>query len=497
DLLQQLEGMEKDPKVQTVLLRIEEFPLGLAAAEETARAINRLVKAGKSVEVYLGSAGLKEYLIASPAQKIFLEPAGELRWLGVRSERYFLRGSLDKLGIQPEFLAAGKYKSAPEMFMRKDLSEPARTATLDQLRATELALRTTLQHTREITEEKWKQISKLGVLSASEAQNLGLIEGQASFTSEIARRETREWIQAWSAPRRTSLHLPPRISVVVAQGNILPSSNRWLRLAGSDGVTPLEMEKKLLIAKKDPRTEAIILRISSPGGEVLASQQIAQRVADTAKDKALFVSMGDVAASGGYYIAAPGKRIFANPMTLTGSIGVFLGKFDFGGLYRWIGLNKEILSDAPYPGLYSEHRAWSDAEKAVMQRRLGSYYEDFLAHVSKFRSLDEKKTRSVAEGRVWTGGQANGNGLVDDLGGYYETVQAVASAQGLSSEEYEIEEIELPIGLMDEFTPTLFANISEPTWSLLAPRQPRPALERLSLFRDHPFQYLTPISAPE
>lgn len=497
-LLTQLQQIEADPTVSKVALRLESFPLGLASAQEVHQALRRLRDGGKSVEVFLGSVGMKEYLIAAAANRIVLEPAGEIRWLGVRSERYFVRGTLDKLGVQPEFLAAGKYKSAPEMFTRHDLSEPAKTATLEELRSTESALREVLAKSKGIQEAGWEKLSKLALLSAQEARNAGLIDDIGSFTSEISKREKQEWILPWEPQRKTHLALPARIAVVVAEGNIMPSSSRWLRLSGNAVVTPSGMEKKLQAARRDRRTQAVVLRVSSPGGEVMASQQIAQRVADLADVKPLLVSMGDVAASGGYYIAAPAKRVYAGSMTLTGSIGVFLGKFDFGGFYRWIGVNKEVLSDSPYPSLYSEHRAWSEGERAVMQRRLDNYYEDFLAHVSKYRSLDAKAARNAAEGRVWTGAQASTRGLVDQIGGYHEAIQAAADAAHLDADEYEVVEIQLPMSLVDQLTPDVWATAPAPSaLSLLLPKETLPKVERLTLFRDHPFQYVTPVSTPE
>ncbi len=499
DLLKDLETLEKDPSVESVVLRLEGFPLGLASAHEAHLALRRLRRAGKSIHVYLGNSGIKEYLIASAADRISMEPAGEIRWLGVRAERYFGKGTLDKVGVEAEFLAAGKYKSAPEMFTRKDSSEAARSAALEEIKGLEESLIKALTQTRKIDRARWKKLLELGLLSASEAKEEGLIDAVEAHSSALAALEKTRWVTPLTRPRKDTLALPRRIAVVVASGNILPDKIRFLSMGGTDQVTPRIMKKKLDKAQLDSRTAAVLLRVSSPGGEVLASQEIASQLEAFGKERDVIVSMGDVAASGGYYIAAPAKRVFASPMTLTGSIGVFLGKFSFAGLYKFIDLHKELLTQGPYPGLYSEDRSWTKSERAVMERRLNHYYDAFVNYVSVNREISKTDAGNAAQGRVWTGLQALDHKLVDEMGGYYEAIQYTALEAGLDPGEFEVWEIEQSAGLFQ-----MLAD-GEPWSKVLGQPSPAaelpPALRRsllwMSVSKDTPYLFLNPVSPPD
>jgi signal peptide peptidase SppA len=495
DLLQDLDEAASNPSMTALVIKVESFPLGLASAAEVHAAIQRVRAAGVDTEIYLSSAGLKEYLIASAGDRVYLEPEGEIRWLGLRAEKYFLKGLLDKVGIEGEFLAAGKYKSAPEMFLRKESSGASREATLDEMKSLETEVLAILGKARKIDGEKWKRLLTLGVLGSDEALKEGITDGVESYASRLASKERNEKLPPIGRRRFDSLSLPPRISVVVAKGSILPGKNRLLSLGGASQVSPGSLEAQLKEAESDERTKGVVLRVSSPGGEVLASQQIAVRIADRKKGVPLYVSMGDMAASGGYYICAPAHRIFAHPLTLTGSIGVFLGKFQFSGLYRWLDLHKEIVTSSPYPGLYSEDRAWSQGEKSVMERRLGKYYGSFISFVAKHRGLTPASVEEAAGGRVWTGRQALDKKLVDELGGYVETIRSAALAAGLGKGDFVINEIETAQGIFDFFTEGGFGGLQTTAASPLSLFFSRSDIEHfhlLTTLRDSPFLYLAP-----
>lgn len=501
DLLKDLEEVRRDNSIEGLVLRLDSFPLGLASAHEFHDALLRVKAAGKSIDVYLADAGIKEYFIASAANRVYIEPSGEIRWLGLRSERYYLKGTLDKIGAEGEFLAAGKYKSAPEMFTRKESSETARTASAEERKALEATLIDLLAKARKIDRAKWRQMLDLGLISADEAHKNGLVDGIASYSTAVDDRNASDWILPVVKRRSEALRLPERVGVVVAAGNILPNRARWLSLAGESAITPGAMGEKLKAAREDSRTRAIVLRIASPGGEVLASQQIATVLENTREVKPLFVSMGDVAASGGYYIAAPAAKIFAGPMTVTGSIGVFLGKFNMAGLFKHIDLRKEVQTEGPYPGLYSEDRPWTKQERLVMERRLTGYYDSFLTYVSRTRRLDKAKVGEVAQGRVWTGKQAIENGLADSPGGYFEAIEYAAQSAGLRPGEYEAFEIETDNGLFGFsgdgiWGSTLSKQAWEP-WRLLLSEKAMQDLVWLSTLRHSPFLYMSPTAPPD
>ncbi len=494
EILKKLKTAQKSPDFSRIIVRIEEFPLGLAAAEEVFGALRELREHGKTVEVYLGNASLKEYYIASAANRVVMEPSSELRLLGFKYSRYYLKGTLDKVGIEGELFAKGKYKSMPEMFTRKDASPLMREESLRQLKKLEEIFLASVKNTR-LTPEKWKQALAQGVYGADEAKAAGLIDEVSSFDVD---KDAKTFATSKRVDRyRDNLQLPSRIAIIPASGDIISQKSPLLAISGQYQIFPEKLEAYLEEATSDPLTKAIVLRVSSGGGEILASQQIATLVEKAKKKKPLVVSMGDAAASGGYMISAPADAIFANSTTLTGSIGVFLGKASLSGLYKKIDLHKEILSHAPYAGLYSEHKSLSDAEKRIFVRRLDDYYDHFVRYVANKRGLDMPKAESAAQGRVWLGEEAEAQKLIDYKGGYLQAVEHAAKLAGLAPDQFDtyILGTKLP----------LFSVFGEDGWIQSEPGfLSSPAVSELARqvywaasFEKQPFLYLSPIEQLE
>lgn len=482
--LRRLREAGENPAISVVLIRLDHFPLGSASAEEVHATILALKAKGKIVHVTLGNAALKEYFIASAANSISLDPSGSLRLLRPRSERYYLKGTLDKIGIGADLIAKGEYKSAPEMITRKGISEPAKQNIFEIIDDSERILLARIKRARKATPETWEKLEGLVFYSADEAKKRGLIDEVLSF--EAMKNEQLKSVRWTSSAEMVneSLRLPPRIAVIVAEGDILERSQGPLALAAGSAVTPEKMGRLLDRALGDPRTKGIVLRVSSPGGEILASNQISELVRQANEKKPVFVSMGDVAASGGYYISAPASRIYIPSLGITGSIGVFTGKPTFGELYKKIDLRKETFSHSPYAGILSEARPWSKEERAIMVRQVDSYYATFLQHVSRYRKLDTIAVDKVARGRVWTGERAHKEKLVDSLGGVWDAVEGIAAKLNLGK-EYEAYEIAPASGPFDLFdSGTLIRELSE-----------TPAIRetaRLSQFSETPFLYWYP-----
>lgn len=442
DMIDRVERARRQPEVTHILVRLKQFPLGLAAAQDLFQALWRAREAGKQIEAFLGNAGLREYLVASAAQKIHVEPGGELRLLGLAESRYYLKGTLDKLGVEGELLAKGKYKSAPEMFTRKEASPAHREAAFDRLRAAEAAVLDILGRAKRVSPEKWKAVLRQAAFGAEDAVATGLADAVRTYSARRDEIGRNTWIREVPTQNRNLLSLPPRVAVVVASGDILQRESGLLSMVAGTPVTPERMKDQLDQAVRDQRAKAIVLRVSSPGGEILPSQQIASLVGAVGEKKPLVASMGDVAASGGYLISAPASKIVAQPLTATGSIGVFLGKFNLQGLYEKIDLRKEILSEAPLAGLYSEDRPLSKEGREVLERRLDEYYASFVRFVSTQRRLSPEDVEKAAQGRVWLGGQAQSRKLVDHVGGYLDAVEAAAKAAGLEPGEFEVSVVE-------------------------------------------------------
>jgi protease-4 len=300
-----------------------------------------------------------------------------------------------------------------------------------------------------VNAEKLAHAYNTALFGADEAKQAGLIDSVDSYLAskdsdknEVATLSTEE--------RSESLRLPPRVAVIVAAGDIMESKVRALSLGGENQVTPAQIKDQLEAAVADSRTAAIVLRIDSPGGEILPSHEISVMVEKAREKKPVVVSMGDVAASGGYYIAAPAERIFAGPLTFTGSIGVFLGKVNAAGLYKWLQLNKEIISEFPHAALFAEDRPWSPDDRAVFVRRLNGYYTGFVHYVARHRKLTDQEAEEAAQGRVWLGDHASALALVDQLGGYREAIAYAAKKAG-AGDNYEVWLLQESVGLFDLF----------------------------------------------
>lgn len=497
DVIAQLEMAEKQSRVDAVILRLESFPMGLAAAEELHEAIWRVRQAGKRVEVFLGNAGIKEYLIAAAGTTVHLEPAGELKILGLRSQRYFLKGTLDKIGVEGLFLAKGEFKSAPEMFTRKESSEPARRAALENIEATETEIQALLMRSRRIDATKWQAIIEQGIFSAEEAKAMGLVDSVGGWQKEGEKVRKGYLLAEDLFTEMDRLALPPRVSVILAEGDILRKKSRLLSVGGGSQITPDSVERQFRRAMTDRRTKAIVFRVSSPGGEILPSDEIAAMVERARKDKLVVISMGDVAASGGYMISAPAERIFADNLTQTGSIGVFLGKFNLGGLFNKIDLKKELIGGGPFAGIDSEDRAWSTAERKLLSRRLDQYYDGFTGFVAKNRRLTQVDVDKVARGRVWIGRQALKHKLVDEIGGLSKAVQYAASQAGYAANDYEVTSVAESPGLFDFFEDGGLlkmekVDLASELFIHLVGKESLRSLQWMSVLKESPFLYWNP-----
>jgi protease-4 len=238
-----------------------------------------------------------------------------------------------------------------------------------------------------------------------------------------------------TAPRFTRTWRPPRIAVVFVDGDLMEGKSRDIpilnqRIAGSESIAAA-----IRLAREDSSTRAIVLRINSPGGSVVASDEIAREVMRTRGKKPILCSMGDIGASGGYYVAAPCERIFAPPSTITGSIGIFTGKFDVHAFAQRLGINVETYTRGAHADMSSPFRVWSEEERVVIARGLRLAYVRFLEYVSAGRKLDVAKVDAIARGRVWTGAQGKARGLIDDHGGFLDVLEVARRRVGLRPDE--------------------------------------------------------------
>jgi protease IV len=401
------------------VVRVSVLPdSGWGKVQELRDAITRFRKSGKPAYAHLEISGNKEYYLATACTKIYAVPTALLDVTGLHSEVMFLRNTLDKLGVEAQFEGVGKYKNAPNQFTETGFTEAHREqmeALLDSVYQQYVAA---IASARGKTPDEVQAIVDGGPYEGRDALQAGLVD-ELLYEDQIEDRLKAERVTPGRYVRSAKgfgLDGRPKVALVYAVGEIIPGESQGGGLggemAGSDTVAGAIRD-----ARKDDSIRAIVLRIDSPGGSGTASDVIWREVGLARKSKPVVVSMGDVAASGGYYIGMGSDAIVAQPATITGSIGVFGGKFSLRGLYDKIGINKEILSRGERASMFTEYRPWTDEERARIRTLMVAFYNDFVGKVAEGRKKSFEDVDAVAQGRVWTGSDALRHGLVDRLGG--------------------------------------------------------------------------------
>jgi protease-4 len=437
-LLKKLERAREDGEVRAVLLEVEGLPLGAGRVEELRGAIARL-RAVKPVLVYLTGGGTREYWLASAATAVAAPPGTTLVVNGVARTQLYLKDGLARLGVAVEVARAGAWKSAPEPLTRSGPSDEARAmsaALLDDLSG---RLRADLAAGRKLPPERVAALLDQGLFSSAEAKAAGLVDEVLwpdeleAWTRRVARVGAR-LVDGWEpAPRRTAERWgpAPAIAVVRLEGTIAGGKSRGEPLGDGSLAGAETVAEAIRSAGEDGRVRAIVLRVESPGGDASASDLIWRAVTRAKARKPVVVSMGDVAASGGYLAAVGADLIVAEPSTLTGSIGVFMLKPDLSGLLEKLSLGRDLQQRGKVAAVDSVWKPWSAEERAAVERQVEATYQGFLQKVAEGRRLPPADVEALAGGRVWTGAQALERKLVDRLGGLAEAVDAARERAGL------------------------------------------------------------------
>jgi protease-4 len=436
-LLTQLRKAKVDNRIGAVMLDISFPGIGWGKADELREAIKDVRAAGKPVYAYMEIGTNREYYIATAADKIFLPPSGDIYVNGFAAEAMFYKGSLDKLGIEADVIQIGpKYKNAPDQYTRTTMGEGQKeviNAVLDEYYG---RLTAAIAESRKKSPEDVKALIDGAPYNAVAAKSQGLIDDafyQEQVYDELKTRlgyKTDEKIRTISGSdyRETpadslGLNNGERVAVIFASGaiNIGSSNNSPFggQMVGSDTIV-----KAVNDAAADTSIKAIVLRVDSPGGSALASDLMWYALENAKAKKPVVVSMSDVAASGGYYIACNANKIVAEPSTVTGSIGMFMGKPVVKGLYNWLGISNEYTMRGKNAGIFRETEHWTPEEKAKMtQQANGVYYDNFVPKVAKGRGKTNEEVDGLGQGRVWTGTQAKERGLVDEFGGLEKAIE--------------------------------------------------------------------------
>ena len=457
NLLTQLRKAKVDNRIQAVLLDIKFPRIGWGKADELRDAIKDFKLSGKKVYAYMELGMNREYYIATAADKIFVPPSGDLYINGFAAEAMFYKGSLDKLGIEADVIQIGpKYKNAPDQYTRKEMGEGQReviNAVLDEYFG---RFTTGIAESRNKSVEDVKAIIDNAPYNANQAKELGLIDD--AIYEEQVHEELKKLLDYKSDDKlRTvrggdyrevpsdslGLNKGERVAVIYASGaiNVGRSNDGPFggSMVGSDTVVSAVNE-----AANDTSIKAIILRVDSPGGSALASDLMWNALENAKAKKPVVVSMSDVAASGGYYIACNANKIVAEPSTITGSIGVFMGKPVVKGLYDWLGITNEYVMRGKNSGIFRETEKWTPAERAKMEEGANNiYFNNFLPKVAKGRNMDSERANALGQGRVWTGTQAKDNGLIDEFGGLEKAIDIAKELAGLPADK-DVRRVVLP-----------------------------------------------------
>lgn len=447
EILVGLEEAAQDTKIKGVFLEMKNPSMGMATAEELREALKEFQKSGKFVVAYLSGeqVGQLDYYVSSVCKEVYGMQGSSLLWSGLHAESFFFKKLLDELQIGV-MVVRGKendFKSAVEPFFRTEMSDSSRLQMQVLLGGLWTQVRNDISQSRKLdTLEIDSLVTAFAVRKLDHAKKARLID-QTMYRHEVLTllkkkvgidENTPLRLQAFAKYARDTYHdnqllarQEKHIAVILAEGDVATEG---------EGVSTERITKMLRQVRDDEDVKGVVLRINSPGGSALASEEIWKEVSLTADKKPLYVSMGNYAASGGYYIATPAIKIFANPMTITGSIGVF-GVVPFAGdfLQNKLGVTTDEVRTHRFGTLSLTHRM-SPEELALMQLEVDDVYAQFLERVSKGRKLSKGGVQKVARGRVWTGSDAKRRKLVDALGGLKSSINALSEKVGVKEVVY-------------------------------------------------------------
>jgi protease-4 len=431
-----------DDRIKAVVLMPRSLEAGWGKLDEIRGALAAYRRSGKPLVAYLRSAGTREYYLATAADRIVMAPEDQLDVKGLRVERTFFRGTLDKLGVQVDIEHAGKYKDYGDRYARTSMrpeSKEVLNSILDDLYG---RLTASLAESRKKTPAEFRAIIDEGPFLSREALAKGLVDaleyedqtydglGRRVKTQPLKKIGARDYAKV--SAESLGLEGRNRIALIAAQGEIAQGSGD---LFDDDSITPGGMSKLFRQVAEDASIKGVILRIDSPGGDALASDQIWREANLLSKKKPLVVSMSDLAASGGYYMAMTGDTVVAYPGTITGSIGVIYGRVNLRGLYDKLGISKDSLARGRFAQLDSEYLPLTPEAREKIHRTVEENYHGFVTRVAESRKRKFDEIEPLAQGRAWLGSQAHERGLVDELGGLDRAIELVKQKARIAKHE--------------------------------------------------------------
>jgi protease-4 len=473
--LGRIKKAKSDESIQGLYLRLDDLEIGWGKVDELCRAIADFRKSGKKAYAYMDSANTKDYVVAASCDEICMPESGSLMLIGMRAEVTFYKDLFDKIGVKADMVKMGDFKSAVEPYTRTSMSKESRQqleSMLDDFYAKSIVAPIAKARSgQQLTEGKVKKLIDEGPYTAKAAKAAGLIDQIAyddgfedilktglnatrvkivknyeqAKSKDIDLSNPFALLKALMGPSKPASSIKPKIAVIYVVGTITSGKSVSMPYFGNT-VGSTTIIEAIREAEQDKTVKAIVLRVDSPGGSALASDLMWNELRKSKKP--IIASMSDVAASGGYYVCMCAGKIYAEPGTITGSIGVFGGKITLGGTEEKLGLHSEIITRGANANIFSLSTPFSDSERKALTSMIQDTYDQFLDKALAGRKKAGKDMKredlvKLAGGRVWTGRQAKENGLVDELGSLDDALAAAKKAAGVA-EETEMELLPLP-----------------------------------------------------
>jgi len=505
DLLERLKAARQDPSVAAVVLTLDEPEMGMGQMQELREALLKLRAADKDVYCHIEEVDAGMYLLASAASRLSIVPTGSIGLMGIHAESPYFKRLLDKIRIEADFEHVGEYKGAAEPLMREEPTPEAEEQLNWLVDDYYAQLVEGVAKSRGLTPEKVKSLIDEGPFTAEQALKAKLVdavEHRQEFYAVIQRKfDTAKIVKNYGGKKGPEVDLSnpfaifkmigeavkgveegnkPIVAVVYVDGMIVPGrSEEGMFGANTAGSTTIRAA--LDKAREDEKVKAVVLRVDSPGGSATASEIIWNAARLCGREKPLVVSMGNVAASGGYYVSCGAEAIFADAGTLTGSIGVVGGKIVTKGLWDWVGMTFHETKRGRNADLFNTNRKFDDRERAIVRKMMEDTYAIFTGHVREGRG--EKLTadiEAIARGRVYTGRMAQAKGLVDKIGGLDDAIRYAADEANIS--DYQVRVMPRPKNFLDIFARGLGFDEDDDASAPRGRRWPiaQPALEMLA-----------------
>ncbi len=448
DLVAALQRAAGDDRVKAVVANVSGITMGLATIQEIRDSVLAFRKSGKKAYAYADTLGefgpgTKAYYLATAFDKIFVQPSGSVCITGFMAETPFVRGTLEKIGVSPRFDSRSEYKNAMNMFTETQYTGPHEEAIRALFTSFYDKMAVDISAARGLEEQKTRALFDRGLFSAAEAVEEGLID-QTMYRDEVydlveneagADAERLSW-SGYLKRVGTPYSDGKTIALIYGVGAVQRGKSGMSPMSGEAAMGSETVSAAIRQAVRDESVEAIVFRIDSPGGSYVASDTI-WRATVEAREKGvpIIASMGDVAGSGGYFIAMDAEKIVAQPCTLTGSIGVFAGKMITSEFWNKLGVTWDDVKTSQNASFWSGIHDYTPEQWDLFQQWLDRIYEDFTAKAAKGRNIAPERLRELAKGRIWSGRDACDLGLVDAMGGYSEAIRLAKEAAGIPQDE--------------------------------------------------------------